>query len=154
MSFFQSALLLFGIVALSGCGQNHRITRPEISGFVYDAQSGNPLVRCQVGEVVTDELGYFNLPAEFSPVDSAQEDDPLPLLVSEFVVNPGYEMVRLFSVKPWGVPIFNGHWEAKPIYLRKTGQLESNATNIHWRDFSDFVPIRPAVKRSDGLPQN
>lgn len=38
-----------------------RMARPIITGRVLDYQ-GNPIEKCQVGEVFTDKKGYFRLP--------------------------------------------------------------------------------------------
>ena len=42
---------------LWGCGVSHRVSRPKLTGKVYDAGSGQPLKGCQVGEAVTSADG-------------------------------------------------------------------------------------------------
>jgi hypothetical protein len=126
---------------LCGCVGTHRISRPELSGFVYDAETGKPLRGCKVGEVSTDAKGYFRLPRKTSPKTSFEGSKPHPLLVSEFVVFQGYEMVRLFGLRPWGVSGLSSHREVKPIFLRKLDGDEKTGAGSPWREVSAFPPV-------------
>jgi hypothetical protein len=152
MSFSRTAVFLATLGVLWGCGLVDRVTRPELSGFVYDAETGNPLRGCQVGEVRTDASGYFMLPRKTSPKTSFAGGKAPPLLVSEFVVVPGYEMIRLYSLRPWGVSGLSSHWEVKPIFLRKLDGEEKTGAGSPWRDVSAFAPISTARKGRKDSP--
>ena len=154
MSFPRTAVFLATLVMLWGCVATHRIIRPELSGFVYDAETGNPLRGCQVGEVSTDASGYFMLPRKTSPKTSFAGGKAPPLLVSEFVVVPGYEMVRLFGLRPWGVSGLSSPWEVKPILLRKLDGEEKTGAGSPWREVSAFAPISTARKGRKDSPSS
>ena len=141
MSFTQTAVFLVSLCMLWGCGATHRIIRPQMSGFVYDAETGNPLRGCQVGEVTTDAKGYFMLPLKTAPKTSFEGSKPHPLLISEFVILQGYEMVRLYSFKPWGVSGLSSPLEMNPILLRKLGAGEKTGADSPWREISAFAPF-------------
>ena len=144
MSFTQTAVFLVSLCMLWGCGGTHRIIRPQMSGFVYDAETGNPLRGCQVGEVTTDAKGYFMLPLKTAPKTSFEGSNAHPLLISEFVVFQGYEMVRLYSFKTWGVSRASDPLEINPILLRKLGAGEKTGADSPWREVSPFAPVPKA----------
>ena len=146
MSFTQTAVFLASLCMLWGCGGTHRIIRPQMSGFVYDAETGNPLRGCQVGEVTTDAKGYFMLPLKTAPKKSFEGSKPHPLLISEFVVFQGYEMVRLYSFKTWGVSRASDPLEINPILLRKLGAGEKTGADSPWREVSPFAPVPKAQR--------
>ena len=140
MSLPRTAMFLATLGMLWGCGGTHRIIRPELSGFVYDAETGHPLRGCQVGEVTTDAKGHFMLPRKTSPKTSHSGSNPPPLVISEFVIFQGYEMVRLYSFKPWGVSELSSPWEVEPILLRKLEGDEKPGAGPPWREVSAFAP--------------
>ena len=152
MSFPRTAVFLATLGTLWGCGAAHRIIRPELNGFVYDAETGNPLRGCQVGEVNTDASGYFKLPLKTSPKPSFTGSKPAPLLISEFVVVQGYEMVRLYSFRPWGVSELSSPWEVKPILLRKLDGKEKTGAGPPWREVSGLAPISTVRKGRKDSP--
>ena len=151
MSFPRTAVFLFALGALWGCGATSRIIRPELSGFVYDAEPGKPLRGCQVGETSTDERGYFMLPRKSYPKTSFSMGGNPPFLISEYVVFPGYEMVRLHSFRPWGVSRLSSHWELKPIFLRKLDGDDKTETDPPWRRVPVHLPALSARKDSPSL---
>ena len=140
MSIPRTAAFLAILSVLCGCLGTHRISRPELSGFVYDAETGKPLRGCKVGEASTDAKGYFRLPRKTSPKTSFEGSKPRPLVVSEFVIFQGYEMVRLYSFKPWGVSGLSSPWEVKPIFLRRLKSDEKPGANPPWREVSMLAP--------------
>ncbi len=144
MSISRTAVLLTLLCALFGCETTERVIRPQLSGFVYDARNGNPLPGCQVGETRTDAKGYFMLPLKTSTDDSFEGTKPHPLVVSEFILCQGYEMVRLFSFKPWGVSGRSKSWEVQPIFLRKLDGDEKPEAEPPWREVPVFAPISAA----------
>ncbi len=144
MSISRTAVLLTLLCALFGCKTTERVIRPQLSGFVYDARNGNPLPGCQVGETRTDAKGYFMLPLKTSTDDSFEGTKPHPLVVSEFILCQGYEMVRLFSFKPWGVSGRSKSWEVQPIFLRKLDGDEKPEAEPPWREVPVFAPISAA----------
>ena len=144
MSIPRTAVLLTLLCALFGCETTERVIRPQLSGFVYDAENGNPLPGCQVGETRTDAKGYFMLPLKTSTDDSFEGTKPHPLVVSEFILCQGYEMVRLFSFKPWGVSGRSKSWEVQPIFLRRLDGDEKPEAEPPWREVPVFAPISAA----------
>jgi len=144
MSISRTAVLLTLLCALFGCKTTERVIRPQLSGFVYDARNGNPLPGCQVGETRTDAKGYFMLPLKTSTDDSFEGTKPHPLVVSEFILCQGYEMVRLFSFKPWGVSARSKSWEVQPIFLRRLNGDEKLEAEPPWREVPVFAPISAA----------
>ena len=146
MSISRTAVLLTLLCALFGCKTTERVIRPQLSGFVYDAENGNPLPGCQVGETRTDAKGYFMLPMKTSQDDSFEGTKPHPLVVSEFILCQGYEMVRLFSFKPWGVSGRSKSWEVQPIFLRRLDGDEKPEAEPPWREVPVFAPISAAQR--------
>ncbi len=144
MSISRTAVLLTLLCALFGCKTTERVIRPQLSGFVYDARNGNPLPGCQVGETRTDAKGYFMLPLKTSTDDSFEGTKPHPLVVSEFILCQGYEMVRLFSFKPWGVSGRSKSWDVQPIFLRRLDGDEKPEAEPPWREVPVFAPISAA----------
>ena len=150
MSIPRTAAFLAILSVLCGCVGTHRISRPELSGFVYDAETGKPLRGCKVGEASTDAKGYFRLPRKTAPKTSFEGSKPHPLVVSEFVIFQGYEMVRLYSFKPWGVSGLSSPLEVNPIFLRRLNSEEKKGTDLPWREVSvsEPLPITPKDSRS------
>ena len=144
MSIPRTAVLLTILCALFGCETAERVIRPQLSGFVYDAENGNPLRGCQVGETSTDAKGYFMLPLKTSQDESFEGTKPHPLVVSEFIIFQGYEMVRLYSFKPWGVSDRSRSWDVQPIFLRRLDGDEKSEAEPPWREVSVFGPISDA----------
>ena len=151
MSIPRTAVFLAILSVLCGCVGTHRISRPELSGFVYDAETGKPLRGCKVGEASTDAKGYFRLPRKTSPKTSFEGSKPRPLVVSEFVIFQGYEMVRLYSFKPWGVSGLSSPWEVNPIFLRRLNSEEKKGTDLPWREVSVSEPL-PTARRDSPSP--
>ena len=151
MSIPRTAAFLAILSVLCGCVGTHRISRPELSGFVYDAETGKPLRGCKVGEASTDATGYFRLPRKTSPKTSFEGSKPRPLVVSEFVIFQGYEMVRLYSFKPWGVSGLSSPWEVNPIFLRRLNSEEKKGTDLPWREVSVSEPL-PTARRDSPSP--
>jgi hypothetical protein len=146
MSLPRTAVFLATLGMLWGCGATHRIIRPQLSGFVYDGETGYPLRGCQVGEVTTDGKGYFMLPQKTSSKISYSGSVPYPILISEFVVFQGYEMVRLYSFKTWGVSRASDPLEIKPIYLWKLEDDKKIGSGSQWREISPFAPVSKTEK--------
>jgi hypothetical protein len=151
MSIPRTAAFLAILSVLCGCLGTHRISRPELSGFVYDAETGKPLRGCKVGEASTDAKGYFRLPRKTSPKTSFEGSKPRPLVVSEFVIFQGYEMVRLYSFKPWGVSGLSSPLEVNPIFLRRLNSEEKKGTDLPWREVSVSEPL-PTARRDSPSP--
>ena len=151
MSIPRTAAFLAILSVLCGCLGTHRISRPELSGFVYDAETGKPLRGCKVGEASTDAKGYFRLPRKTSPKTSFEGSKPRPLVVSEFVIFQGYEMVRLYSFKPWGASALSSPLEVNPIFLRRLNSEEKKGTDLPWREVSVSEPL-PTARRDSPSP--
>ena len=143
--------LIIVLSFLWGCGVSHRVSRPKLTGKVYDAGSGQPLKGCQVGEAVTSADGSFELPQTSYREFVFGADSGAAMLVSEFVVLPGYEMVRIFSFTERGAPSPPSHWKVKPIFLRKVGEDGEEGTGSPWREVSSFVRM-PAEDPSGSKP--
>ena len=120
-----------------------RMARPIITGRVLDYQ-GNPIEHCQVGEVLTDEQGYFRLPErryhEFTFIGF---EAPAVHIYLE-VKKEGYEPDAIVMRDPFGGAAPKGTvWEAHDIYLKEIDQ------KIALRDVLENVE-RQVVYTDDG----
>ena len=117
--------LVLGLVAVyfvsSGCVVK-RLGRPQLTGYVYDAETGLPLAGCSVGEVQTDADGYFELPRRcYREMTFVGREAP-PLMVSELVEMTGYETVHITGFSTFGGSNCSdgSDLEIEPIYLGRS----------------------------------
>ena len=117
----RRGLVLCTILFLcSGCLVK-RLARPQIAGYVYDAETGQPLSGCSVGETTTDANGYFELPRRCSYELTWVGLEAPPLMLSEYVEMPGYEIVNLLYFAQFGGSSCSGTapWGIEPIRLSR-----------------------------------
>ena len=99
-----------------------RMARPIITGRVLDYQ-GNPIEKCQVGEVFTDKKGYFRLPEKRYHEFTFIGFEAPPVYVSEEVKKEGYEPDAIVMMSRYGGGASKGTvWTANDIYLRRVGE--------------------------------
>ena len=99
-----------------------RMARPIITGRVLDYQ-GNPIEKCQVGEVLTDEQGYFTIPEKRYHEFTFIGFEAPPVYVSEEVKKEGYEPDAIVMMSRYGGGNRRGTvWLANDIYLRRVGE--------------------------------
>lgn len=119
------------ILALSGCGIVTRVSRPKLTGYIYDADTRRPLAVCEVGsETATDSNGYYELPQMVFREIAFIGGEGAPLLIHVDIKKRGYEWVVIKSYNPWGAPSPPAHWKVKPIFLKK---LDDETREI-WRE--------------------
>lgn len=98
------------------------MARPAVKGQIFDYQD-NPIAHCKVGEVFTDENGYFTLSEiRYTSFEVLPMEAP-PVFVSEIVEKEGYqtEMIRLSN--PYGGGSPKGTiWQAGKIYLKRINE--------------------------------
>ena len=98
------------------------MARPIITGRVLDYQ-GNPIEKCQVGEVFTDKKGYLRLPEKRYHEFTFIGFEAPPVYVSEEVKKEGYESDMIVMWNPYGGGASKGTvWTANDIYLRRVGE--------------------------------
>lgn len=98
------------------------MARPIITGRVLDYQ-GNPIEKCQVGEVFTDKKGYFRLPEKRYHEFTFIGFEAPPVYVSEEVKKEGYEPDAIVMMSRYGGGNRRGTvWLANDIYLRRVGE--------------------------------
>ena len=99
-----------------------RMARPIITGRVLDYQ-GNPIEKCQVGEVFTDKKGYFRLPEKRYHEFTFIGFEAPPVYVSEEVKKEGYEPDAIVMMSRYGGGNRRGTlWPANDIYLKRIGE--------------------------------
>jgi len=119
------------ILALSGCGIATRVSRPKLTGYIYDADTRRPLAGCEVGsETTTDSNGYYELPQKVFREIAFIGGEGAPLFLHVDIKKRGYEWVVIRSYSTWGAPSPPAHWEVKPIFLKKF----DDETREIWRE--------------------
>ncbi len=115
-----------------------RLARPEISGNILDFQ-GQPIQGCKVGETLTDENGYYRLPAKtyqtFFIPELLYLEAP-PLFVHEHIRKDGYNEEDIHVFHRYGGGLSSKtKWKLDPIHLRKTGEKVevSRVLNGKWK---------------------
>ena len=99
-----------------------RMARPIITGRVLDYQ-GNPIEKCQVGEVFTDKKGYFRLPEKRYHEFTFIGFEAPPVYISEEVKKEGYEPDVIVMMSRYGGGNRRGTlWPANDIYLKRIGE--------------------------------
>ena len=99
-----------------------RMARPIITGRVLDYH-GNPIAQCQVGEVFTDEQGYFRLPERRYHEFTFIGFEAPPVHVNEQVNKQGYEPDAIVIGNPFGGAAPKGTvWDVHDIYLKGIDQ--------------------------------
>ncbi len=109
------------ILALTLASCISRLERPRLTGFIYDAKSKDPLAGVTVGETVTDNKGYYDLPElrywSYFPFIFLE---PAPVVVKEPIEKSGYRSTEIDIVNPSGGGVKRGkasHYPQLPIYL-------------------------------------
>ena len=98
------------------------MARPIITGRVLDYQ-GNPIEKCQVGEVFTDKKGYFRLPEKRYHEFTFIGFEAPPVHIHLEVKKEGYEPDVILMINPFGGADPKGTvWEAHDIYLKRIGE--------------------------------
>ena len=99
-----------------------RMASPIITGRVLDYH-GNPIENCQVGEVLTDEQGYFTIPEKRYHEFTFIGFEAPPVHIYLEVKKEGYEPDAIVMGNPFGGADPKGTvWEAHDIYLKEIDQ--------------------------------
>ncbi|QSB25219.1 hypothetical protein [Flavobacterium sp. CLA17] len=113
-------LLLIAVALVFQSCLVSRCRRPQIIGYVYDSITRKPVENCKVGEVLTDQKGYFQLEElRYSQWTFAGSEAP-PLMINEFVDKDGYEKksIEAYSSHGGGNRKGSSH-NADTIFLKK-----------------------------------
>jgi len=92
------------------------MARPIITGRVLDYQ-GNPIEKCQVGEVFTDKKGYFRLPEKRYHEFPFIGFEAPPVYVSEEVKKEGYEPDVIVMMSRYGGGNRRGTFGLQTIFI-------------------------------------
>lgn len=97
-----------------------RCRRPQIIGYVYDSITREPVENCKVGEVLTDQRGYFQLEElRYSQWTFAGSEAP-PLMINELVHKDGYQKKSIEAYNSYGGGNRKGSTHnADTIFLKK-----------------------------------
>ena len=93
-----------------------RMARPIITGRVLDYQ-GNPIEKCQVGEVFTDKKGYFRLPEKRYHKFTFIGFEAPPVYISEEVKKEGYEPDVIVMMSRYGGGNRRGTFGLQTIFI-------------------------------------
>ncbi|WP_264551029.1 hypothetical protein [Flavobacterium sp. N2038] len=97
-----------------------RCKRPQIVGYVYDAESGQPIENCKVGEVLSQNNGYFSLTEKRYHQFTFFGYEAPPLSVFEVIEKEGYESQHIQLMNPFGGGAKKGALHnADTLYLKK-----------------------------------
>lgn len=97
-----------------------RCKRPQIVGYIYDADSGQPIENCKVGEVLSQNNGYFSLTEKRYHQFTFFGYEAPPLSVFEVIQKEGYESqhIQLMSLFGGGAKKGALH-NADTLYLKR-----------------------------------
>lgn len=135
-SFLNFIIVLVVSMTLLGCTVVKRSSQPKLVGFIYDAKTKQPLGGCQVGDILTDEKGYYEIPSKCYYEITFMAWEAPPLRVSLFVKKPGYEVVLLEGYNSFGGANCPVSWSAKPIFLKRDEENHELNGTQPWREVS------------------
>jgi hypothetical protein len=117
-----SKIMLLTLVAflLQSCLVN-RCKRPQITGYIYDAETKQPIEKCNVGETLTQNNGYFSLDEKrYRQFTFFGYEAPM-LVINEPVKKEGYESQNIEFMQPHGGGMKKGAlYNVDTLYLKKT----------------------------------
>ena len=121
MKFFYKFIFLFLIsFSLQSCLVN-RCKRPQITGYIYDAETKQPIQNCTVGETLSQTNGYFSLAEKRYRQFTFFGFEAPTLAVNEAIKKEGYESQNIQFIQPFGGGMKKGAFHnADTIYIKKT----------------------------------
>ncbi len=117
--YLKISCLALTFISLHACVS--RLARPELTGYVFDQKTGEPLADVIVGEAQTDIEGYYKLTEQrYWEVCFPLCLEAPPLYVNETVEKDGYLIQFIEFMQPYGGAGPKGTAESmEPIYLQK-----------------------------------
>ncbi|KAF2080809.1 hypothetical protein [Flavobacterium sharifuzzamanii] len=117
--FFKLVLLILVSFSLQSCLVS-RCERPQITGYIYDAETKLPIVNCKVGEVLSQSNGYFSLKEKRYRQFTFFGFEAPTLAVNEVVEKENYESQNIQFMQPFGGGMKKGAFHnADTIYIKK-----------------------------------
>ncbi|AWK05923.1 hypothetical protein HYN56_17505 [Flavobacterium crocinum] len=99
----------------------NRCKRPQITGYVYDAETKQPIENCKVGETLSNQNGYFSLNEKRYHQFTFFAFEAPTLSVNEPVNKEGYESQHIQFMQPFGGGMKKGALhKMDTLYLKKT----------------------------------
>ncbi|WP_294961851.1 hypothetical protein [uncultured Flavobacterium sp.] len=118
--FFKLILLTFVSFSLQSCLVN-RCKRPQITGYIYDAETKQPIGNCTVGETLSLSNGYFSLKEKRYRQFTFFCFEAPTLSVNEPIQKEGYETESIRFMQPFGGGMKKGALHhADTIYIKKS----------------------------------
>ncbi|WP_286969363.1 hypothetical protein [Flavobacterium sp. UBA4854] len=97
-----------------------RCKRPQISGYIYDAETKQPIENCNVGETSSQANGYFLLAEKRYRQFTFFGFEAPTLAVNETIKKEGYEYQNIQFMQPFGGGMKKGaFYNADTIYIKK-----------------------------------
>lgn len=120
MKFFYKFIFLTLVsFSLQSCLVN-RCKRPQITGYIYDAETKQPIENCKVGETVSQSNGYFSLVEKRHHQFTFFGFEAATLAVNEAIEKEGYESQNIQFMQPFGGGMKKGAFHnADTIYIKK-----------------------------------
>ena len=121
------------LISLGISSQSCLVSRtacPNLSGYVYDANSKRPLEGCKVSsgieghqDTLTDAQGYFRLPEKrYMEVSWIGMEAP-PLRAAVSIRKDGYKMETIDLISSHGGGLSKGsHWVLDKVYLKSDSE--------------------------------
>lgn len=112
-------LILTLSVVLQACLVS-RLRRPQLTGYIFDIESRQPIEGCKVGESLTDSTGYYKLKEKrYLQITWIGMEAP-PLLVREVVEKKGYMKDTIKGFNKYGGGMRKGaHWKMDTVFLER-----------------------------------
>ncbi|WP_433830543.1 hypothetical protein [Flavobacterium anhuiense] len=117
--FYKIILLVFVSFFLQSCLVN-RCKRPQITGYIYDAETKLPIENCKVGETLSQSNGYFSLEEKRYRQFTFFRFEAPNLAVNEAIDKEGYESQNIQFIQPFGGGMKKGAFhKIDTLYLKK-----------------------------------
>lgn len=117
--FYKFIVLVLVSFALQSCLVN-RCKRPQITGYIYDAETKQPIENCTVGETLSKSNGYFSLDEKRYRQFTFFAFEAPTLSVNEVIKKEGYESQSIQFMQPFGGGMKKGAFHnADTIYIKK-----------------------------------
>ncbi|KAF2338278.1 hypothetical protein [Flavobacterium tistrianum] len=117
--FFKLFLLILVTLSLQSCLVN-RCKRPQITGYIYDAETKLPIENCKVGETLSQSNGYFSLKEKRYLQFTFFGFEAPTLAVNEVIEKENYKSQNIQFMQPFGGGMKKGAFHnADTIYIKK-----------------------------------
>ncbi len=112
-------VIILGIHMFQSCLIS-RISRPILTGYVYDSSNNQPIDSCLVGEVFTNLEGHYQLEEKRYKEFIVLGTEAPPVMINEIVEKEGYESSIIEGFSKYGGASRKGtHWKMDTIFLKR-----------------------------------